>query len=565
MQTTTRSQIQPDPSKQHPESRLRIGLLDFDTRSIVRELGRDIRDDWFKDPLEHRDSLSPERLEMLVTEAISVAAGHPAPSQRELRVVPKTRGAVRYSLETPFVDRAIYHALATRLTRVLDSRLAPSVFSHRLDPSDRAGRSRLLKEPIQMWQAYRHFIGDGAEHLWILETDLQNCYEGIRLSAIEDSLRIGISESTESADAKAELTYALDLLMKYMPSWMYSEGTGLPQNRDASSMLANQVLHGVDKSMLRAGWDYARYLDDIRIRCRSRADALRAAVHLSNELRKLGMQLNAAKTDIHEPGTDRHLAATTAVNPVLESIARMGRSRNPDVVGRSLKYLVELGLELVDKGDYTSREFRFVAGRLSRAARTEGLALSGETWQELRSSYVSAITKEPSATDTFCELLSSTGLRVAESRYIEKLLVDDETYLYEYQRWALALLLLRTRGVSDRLLALAIQAVRGESEFIPQPLAFLALGMSGSLESRQVIREHIAGATDPLTQRMAIISAQEMSYKGDLDRVLPEGWILPPNKGLHQHLYKRASGPVYIVEPTPLSLPDFMGGDQPYV
>lgn len=43
------------------------------------------------------------------------------------------------------------------------------------------------------------------------------------------------------------------------------ENHGLPQNRDASSFLSNVLLSRVDKAMAGKGYDYYRYVDDIRV------------------------------------------------------------------------------------------------------------------------------------------------------------------------------------------------------------------------------------------------------------------------------------------------------------
>ncbi len=46
-------------------------------------------------------------------------------------------------------------------------------------------------------------------------------------------------------------------------SWSYRSEFGLPQNRDASSFLANLTLLSVDEAMLSRGYKYYRYMDDI--------------------------------------------------------------------------------------------------------------------------------------------------------------------------------------------------------------------------------------------------------------------------------------------------------------
>ena len=89
-----------------------------------------------------------------------------------------------------------------------------------------------------------------------------------------------------------------------MEKWYYNDRHGLPQNRDASSFIANIVLDAVDKSMVNKGYDYFRYVDDIRIICTDEFEAKRALNDLIFELRKFGLNINSKKTVILDKDSD---------------------------------------------------------------------------------------------------------------------------------------------------------------------------------------------------------------------------------------------------------------------
>ncbi|MEF2549733.1 RNA-directed DNA polymerase [Aurantimonas sp. E1-2-R+4] len=97
---------------------------------------------------------------------------------------------------------------------------------------------------------------------------------------------------------KADIRVYVNTLFDCLKSWCYSDTAGLPQNRDASSFLANVYMLPVDRAMLAKGYNYFRYMDDIKIACVSEHDARKALKALSLELRNRGLSVNSGKTTI---------------------------------------------------------------------------------------------------------------------------------------------------------------------------------------------------------------------------------------------------------------------------
>ena len=155
------------------------------------------------------------------------------------------------------------------------------------------------------------------------------------------------------------------LSSNFFKSWCYSEAAGLPQNRDASSFLANVYMLPVDLEMLAKGYRYFRYMDDIKIACNSEHDARRALKVLSLELRKRELSVNSGKTKIVE--ISNHEAITKcleAIDPDLQMIDSIWRTRSLRPIRRSFPLLSELAQRQLQIGKVASRTFRFCVKRL---------------------------------------------------------------------------------------------------------------------------------------------------------------------------------------------------------
>jgi len=71
---------------------------------------------------------------------------------------------------------------------------------------------------------------------------------------------------------------------------------GLPVGPEASAVLANGVLAGVDRALSLAGFRHLRWVDDFVVRARGARDAERVLAVLRGSLAPLGLELNEAKT-----------------------------------------------------------------------------------------------------------------------------------------------------------------------------------------------------------------------------------------------------------------------------
>jgi hypothetical protein len=489
-----------------------LGLLELNVGRVIVHLRRDLRDDWFPDVLNHSDSLTAEficaKLEELQQDPLK---GYEA-TKRVVRDVPKAGGALRYSLETTLVDRFVYQALVEELAGPLDALQSPHVFSHRVQFEDRKG---FLKPPVPQWSLFRDAVRQNGLFSWVVEADLQNFFESINLVDLRETLLQGISKAEGNFREKARRRYAAEFLLQLLPKWCYAPTHGLPQNREASSVLANQYMRNVDEEMEMAYPKYFRYMDDIRICVESRDEARRALVTLTQSLRRIGLSLNSKKTKIYQPGSPEHSDLMAHEDKRMEDIDRMWASRSQATIVRSLSYLMDLAKELVAEEATDSKKFRFCVNRLRQLAQAEDLRVEIPRREELKKLVLAKIVEDAAVADQLCAFLRAVRLTPEECRNLELILLDKKKYLYEWQRYHIVLLLLDHEYSSPDLLDLCKQEIDAQEPdaLIPRDINLVVLGKYGGKKMREeILKLYGKICQTHLEQRAGLIAVHEIPY-----------------------------------------------------
>jgi len=132
--------------------------LKLDWRLAVRRVRKDIRDDFWPDPLGFRDIMgSPgSSLDTAVRRLEpQLAAYHP---RKGISCpIPKANFTIRDAIQVTALDRVVYQALVDRLIPHVDRALSPTVFSHRLrGPSD----EWMFLRSVQQWKKSLHAVKD---------------------------------------------------------------------------------------------------------------------------------------------------------------------------------------------------------------------------------------------------------------------------------------------------------------------------------------------------------------------------------------------------------------------
>ena len=189
-------------------------------------------------------------------------------------------------------DRVYYQALVDRIAVQVDVKLLNQqsgvVFGFQLKGPD--------SEEMFEEGGYSEFYQRARTELltadrFMLVTDIASYYETVDHSTLR-SILLGLGTDEETVNE----------LIRLLGRWSNNIGRGLPQSLWASDYLGARVyLDRLDKAMLRHGYTYFRYSDDIRIIAPSEIEAKKALRDLVLEARRSQLFLQGAKTKIYTP------------------------------------------------------------------------------------------------------------------------------------------------------------------------------------------------------------------------------------------------------------------------
>lgn len=322
-------------------------LLGFpvNVRLVLQHLKQDMRDDWYFDTLQYEDLFNdPAYICEIIDKAFSKGSGIYHSMSPTVRSIPKKNYAERYALETDFYDRFIYQAAISYLIPFIDPQLSNRVLSYRYEKFP-LKQKYLFKNKIERWTTFEGLTSTyQIDNKWLAVTDLSNFFENISSDKVCNRIIAFIPDLKCTSEEKVFIRAAVQCLRDNLKKWSFQSGIGLPQNRDASSFLSNVMLHDLDVKMIESGHDYFRYVDDIRIICKTEPSARRALGELVRELRKYGFSLNGAKTILLSSGStvDEVAEVFTSKNKLISAINNMWKSRSRSVIMRSTKYICEI-------------------------------------------------------------------------------------------------------------------------------------------------------------------------------------------------------------------------------
>lgn len=280
----------------------------------TRKLSIDCQDDWFHDPLSFVDLRNTDFLFDFFQEYF---LEEPYKSKTsETFYLPKSSLTLRKTLLLSYPDRLYYLALVDAIGGVIESNLSPVVYSSRYNTSSIGG---LIISGVEQWKKMMYQVQSySREYQYIIEIDILNFYDNVDIDLLCDKL-LTICKTTNERNAAKELRNTLSAFTPQSKS-------GLPQNNDASSILATFYLNELDTYMIHQVPKYLRFMDDIKIFCNDEFEARKYLSLLEMKLRDLKLSLNAQKTKIINLKPDS-LEGDSEIKKNYQSFFSMERTR----------------------------------------------------------------------------------------------------------------------------------------------------------------------------------------------------------------------------------------------
>ena len=452
-------------TKEEKSEPIKILAFDIETDAVLQHLNQDMRDDWFVDAIQHRDLFeNKNNLHDNLKNLILDGNGRYIGAKRTLYNIPKKGIGLRYSLETDFYDRFIYQAICSFLIPFYDPLLSHRVLGHRFN-KNRASERYIFKSRIDLWNTFEGVTKTAFKNnQTLLVTDLINYFENISIDTIRSAFEENIEKINAPGPKKLLIRNAIETLCGLLSHWGYSDKHGLPQNRDASSFIANVVLNAVDHRMAELGHDYYRYVDDIRIICETPQAAKKALTELINQLRTVGMNINSGKTKIlsNDSSTDdinEHFPTSDDRSLTIDS---MWRSRSRRVIARSAKYIHQLLRECIEQRQSQSRQFRFSINRLIQLIEANLFDIQTDLAVDLKSLLIETLEEHSASTDQYCRVIWALAPSSQDLEKISLYLQDLDRSIYSWQNFHLWLLLAKAKHKNNETLDAAIRKIHSD-------------------------------------------------------------------------------------------------------
>lgn len=229
---------------------------------------------------------------------------------------PKNDLFIRKCIYLPFKEYAVRYHLINTLSLAVENCFINTSYAHRTQRS--TTKSEFLPLFKEYYPEYKKFI-KGAEYLlkefkqnnqesYLLKADITAFYDSIShhylIDAIFELLGNILPRKYEELlkqilKPKFEFYSIIDESLKSI-----NKHQGLLVGNITDGYLANILLTRIDELMIAHGFNYARYVDDIKIITTTKDNALKAVNILQEELYRIGLTLNSAKTEIiHNPSS----------------------------------------------------------------------------------------------------------------------------------------------------------------------------------------------------------------------------------------------------------------------
>jgi hypothetical protein len=550
---------------------IQCGSLAVDAETIEKQLRQDFRDDWFPDPINYSDMFSGDVLENNISSNMSANNGEYKAGKAQLLNIPKSNFTLRYALETSLADRAIYHGLANKLLPFYDPLISWHVFSHRLPSierdNERVGTKYMFRSGVRAWSDFLGCVeAQLAPTSVLLSTDLANYFENISIPLLRSSFLDLVPQVTTEAASQAAIRATIKELFSYLSAWCFKEDRGLPQNRDASSFLANIYMRAVDTRMIEAGYQYFRYMDDIKIVCDSKAEARKALKELVLALRPIGQFVNSGKTKMVDGADRAAIKECLAAGSVeMKRIATAWNSKSLKPISRTFVPLKALMLRTLREKQFDSKEFRFCIGRLETLARCSEFNVPSDYFADVTAGIIDGLDIAPVATDQMVRYLRCVPIDGDLKRALIEHTLDPDKTIYNWKNYRIWLLLAQKAIWTEELRILARQLIASRDDDPTRAGASLYLGSLGTKADREFIASHFSKLKSYLGQRAAILAVQELHFGGKGDSVTIKDAVAPfIRSDLHGTYSNLKRAGTYVAALEPISVTNFLDLERDY-
>jgi len=439
-------------------------ILDMET--AVKRMQHDLVDDWYFDPLRYVDMCNTD----FVLDYFSKSGRrHNYHSQKmEVFYLPKKSFVLRKAMVGTFMDRLLYMAAVSQLGSLIDSHLSRYVYSARYNTDEQ--KNGLIVQGVEQWTKMNYLISDwvtDANEGCLVKLDLLNYYDTINKNILVRLLNeIALTENDKAC---------VKLLETLLEGFADKEvNHGIPQNSDASSLLATFYVNHVDEFILSKALHYCRFMDDMYFVAKDIYEARDLLQTIEKHLRQIDLSLNAQKIQfvkLDDVGEKNNFLEELSLfdqekSKIKYLIRSSSKGKRMNAIALLLKQM-ETALEPAKEGEVRNKDR---ALKFSVSAFSSFHLQLDSSWGSFYKA-LETLTEEqvdaPDHTPLICRLISSIGSwrDITEiKKAVKKLLLRDGVSIYEWQAYHLWMLMAYLRHNDSELVRFAVDEIEKNDE-----------------------------------------------------------------------------------------------------
>jgi hypothetical protein len=504
----------------------------------VDRLQRDITDDFFPDPLQHHDVLNAARRGITHV----VRPEHYATEPAESWEVPKPNLTLRHCIHVSAIDRLVYQALIDHLAPLTDHKLSHRAYAFRLRSATSSDMFLNSVQQNKRFEADSRTLLKSRPDSSLVTVDIAQYFENISFRKLKDAL-VGIL----GPQLDAPTTAVVEVLMSCLASWSPYGNCGVPQNMNASSYLGNIYLHSLDQQMVASGWEYFRYMDDIKVVVPDEARARLALKTIIGQLRSLELSVNSQKTGIVRSGSLEWQSIANRDDSEIDEVEAIIVRRQPEELLQCADKLFATALRLIAEGLTRDYHFRFAINRLTSLRKLPTLSIREP--DGFGATLLSMLRTQPSDTAMICGYFSARSSGADAAEQIADLLVTDPVFVYEWQNYHLWVQVALSQLTSDRLLDRARQILGSGASEPEMAGAAVYLGTVGGSFDRDLVQRILSDEKHQISVRRALCIALQRLDNSDRKLLFAGLSALDGSIGVLARYLSRLPRPAYISRP----------------
>jgi Reverse transcriptase (RNA-dependent DNA polymerase) len=302
----------------------------------------------------------------------------------------------------------------------------------------------------------------------------------------------------------------IELLNIMLRKYSESGYSGMPQNYDPFSYLCSAFLDFLDKELEAKSLKHFRYVDDIKVACKTKTEAKKVIVHIIQPLRTVHLNLSAAKTDIIPVNTKEFNDMLKDFPSFLHDIDSAVHNKQKRTINNLypelVKYTKELMKLMKHKNKFDERLFRACIWRIVKINYFKNI--DKLNLDSIGKACLKLLDSMPSRTNTFLRFLVLHKNRAYVQYALYALLQDS---VYPWQEMLIWYLLIQCDKIKNiNILPLAKQRARDNGyDEAARNYIYIFLGKHGDYEDRRYMANLFPLTQSFRAQRSILIAIQE--------------------------------------------------------